>query len=167
MRSHRRRLRRRPAELNITAFMNLIVVLVPFLLSSVVFSRLGVLDLNLPAAAGGPTEIKRDLQLEVTIRPNGLEVGDRNSGLIQRIASNAEGHDYRALSELLQQLKVRFPQKAEATILLEPETPYDTLIQVMDTVRMAQLGQNGSLRNVELFPEISIGDATRAPGKAS
>lgn len=164
MHSRKRRLRRHPVELDITAFMNLIVVLVPFLLSSVVFSRLSVLDLNLPGAAAGPVEVKRDLQLEVTIRPDALEVGDRNSGLIQRIARTAQGHDYRALSELMQHLKARFPQKIEATILSEPETPYDTLVQVMDAVRVASIAEGKTSRSIELFPEISIGDAPRAAG---
>ena len=165
MRSHKRRLRRRAAELDITAFMNLIVVLVPFLLSSVVFSRLAVLDLNLPSAASGPTEVKRDLQLEITIRPDSLEVGDRNIGLIQRIASTSQGHDFRALADLMLQLKAKFPDKAEATILLEPDTQYDTLVQVMDVVRVGKVEQGGAMHNRELFPEISIGDATRAPAK--
>ena len=166
MRSHKRRLRRHPVELDITAFMNLIVVLVPFLLTSVVFSRLAILELNLPAGASGPTEMKRDLQLEVTIRPDALEVGDRNLGLIQRIARKDKEHDYRALSELVQQLKGKFPHKLDATILLEPETSYDTLVQVMDALRAvpSELAKAGQSR--ELFPEISIGDATLAPGTA-
>ncbi len=162
MRSTKRRLRRHPVELNITAFMNLIVVLVPFLLSSVVFSRLAILEMNLPAGASGPTEVKRDLQLEITIRPDALEVGDRNIGLIQRIRSTPSGHDYQALSELMQQLKAKFPDKAEATVLLEPETLYDTLVQVMDAVRIAKVEHGGAAQNRELFPEISIGDAPRA-----
>lgn len=162
MHSHRRRLRRDPVELNITAFMNLIVVLVPFLLTTVVFSRVATLEVNLPAAAAGPVDIRRDLQLEITIRPDAFEVGDRNSGLIQRIASNRNGYDYQALSELIQGIKARFPQKAEATILLEPGTAYDTLVQVMDTVRNADLAQGGAMTSVELFPDISIGDAPRA-----
>ncbi|NIO40724.1 MAG: biopolymer transporter ExbD, partial [Burkholderiales bacterium] len=39
------------AELDITAFMNLMVVLVPFLLITAVFSRMTVLDLTLPQVA--------------------------------------------------------------------------------------------------------------------
>lgn len=166
MRSRKRRLRRHSVELDITAFMNLIVVLVPFLLTSVVFSRLAILELNLPAGAAGPTELKRDLQLEITIRPEALEVGDRNSGLIQRIARNDQGHDYPALSELMQNLKARFPQKQEATILLESETAYDTLVQVMDAVRVATPNAGTPARR-ELFPEISIGDAPVRTGRAS
>ncbi len=157
-----RRLRRHPVELDITAFMNMIVVLVPFLLSTTVFSRLAVLELNLPAAATGPTAIKQDLQLEVIIRPRSLEVSDRNHGMIQRIADNDTGHDYHALSLLMQQLKARFPDKLEATVLAEPDTPYDHLVQVMDAVRTARVGQGAKTHSVEVFPEISVGDAPPA-----
>ena len=48
-----RRLRKTPAHLEITAFINLIVVLVPFLLSTAVFTRLSVIDLALPAQIDG------------------------------------------------------------------------------------------------------------------
>ena len=159
MNYRKRRLKKYTVELDITAFMNLIVVLVPFLLTSVVFTRLAVLELNLPAAASGPTEISKNLQLEITIRPRAIEVGDRNVGLIQRIDSTAEGYDYHALSDLMRQLKARFPDKLDATILSEQDTPYDTLVQVMDAVRSVRVAQTGPHAHVELFPEISVGDA--------
>ena len=162
MNYRKRRLKKHTVELDITAFMNLIVVLVPFLLTSVVFTRLAVLELNLPAAASGPTEIGKNLQLEITIRPRAIEVGDRNAGLIQRVESNAQGYDYQALSDLMRQLKARYPDKLDATILSEPDTAYDTLVQVMDAVRSARAAQTGSHARVELFPEISVGDAPPA-----
>ena len=40
---------REEAELNVTSFMNLMIVLVPVLLLNMVFSQLSVLDLRLPA----------------------------------------------------------------------------------------------------------------------
>ena len=54
MRSRFRRRRRSqdPGDINITAFMNLMVILVPFLLITAVFSRITILELNLPTAAG-------------------------------------------------------------------------------------------------------------------
>jgi biopolymer transport protein ExbD len=162
MNYRKRRLKKYTVELDITAFMNLIVVLVPFLLTSVVFTRLAVLELNLPAAASGPTELKKDLQLEITIRPRSIEVGDRNVGLIRRIDSTVQGYDYQTLSALMQQLKARYPDKMDATVLSEPDTPYDTLVQVMDAVRSARAVQTGSHARVELFPEISVGDAPPA-----
>jgi biopolymer transport protein ExbD len=44
------------AELNITAFMNLMVILVPFLLITAVFSRLAILELNLPGSSTEPAK---------------------------------------------------------------------------------------------------------------
>jgi biopolymer transport protein ExbB/TolQ/biopolymer transport protein ExbD len=95
----RRRLHKSAPHLEITAFINLIVVLVPFLLSTAVFSRLAVLDLNLPAQQSAVEQLKgNDLQLEVVIRRDALEVGDRVGGLIQRIERKGAAHDMAALA---------------------------------------------------------------------
>ncbi len=160
-----RRLRKHTVELDITAFMNLIVVLVPFLLTTTVFTRLAILELNLPAGSSGFNNLKGDLQLEITIRRDALEIGDRMGGLIGRIENTATGHDFHALSTLMQKIKARFPDKLDATILSESDTSYDVLVQAMDAVRVAKGSQGGK---VELFPAISIGDApVRASGKVA
>ena len=89
-----------------------------------------------------------------------LAVGDRIGGLIQRIGnSNGGGHDLQTLSALMLQLKRRFPDKTEATLLAEPNTPYDSLVQVMDAVRSSHTVQGAKVTTTELFPNISIGDA--------
>jgi hypothetical protein len=114
----------------------------------------------LPAQNSGVEQLKADnLQLEVVIRPDALEVGDRIGGLIQRIPNAASGHDVRTLSALMGQLKARFPDKLDATLLAEPNTPYDTLVQVMDAVRGTVVAQGPKIVRAELFPNISIGDA--------
>jgi biopolymer transport protein ExbD len=157
---HVRRLHKKPAQLEVTAFINLIVVLVPFLLSTVVFTRLAVVDLTLPAQSSGVEQLKvDDLHLEIVVREDALEVGDRIGGLILRIPRTDAGYDYRTLSDLMQQLKSRFPDKTEATVLAEPNTPYDVLVQVMDAVREGRVAQGASVVNAEFFPDISVGDA--------
>jgi biopolymer transport protein ExbD len=156
----RRRLRKEAPHLEITAFINLIVVLVPFLLSTAVFSRLAVMDLNLPAQQSAVEQIKGpDLQLEIVIRKNAIEVGDRIGGLIQRIEKTGPTHDYKSLGALMVQVKAKFPDKTESSVLAEPDTPYDDLVQVMDTVRSSITAQGTKLVRAELFPNISIGDA--------
>jgi biopolymer transport protein ExbD len=155
-----RRLRKEPAHLEITAFINLIVVLVPFLLSTAVFTRLAVLDLSLPAQNSGVEQLKaNNLQLEVVIRPDSVEVGDRIGGLIQRIPNAGPQHDVKTLQALMVQLKTQFPDKLDASVLAEPNTPYDTLVQVMDAVRGTMTAQGPKIVRTELFPNISIGDA--------
>ena len=138
------------------------MVLVPFLLSTAVFTRLAVIDLSLPAQSSGATPLTVDnLQLEVVMRADALEVGDRIGGLIKRIPATAGGQDLAALAALVQELKSRFPQKTEASVLAEPDTPYDSLVQVMDVLRSSHSGQGATLVTTELFPDISIGDAPR------
>ena len=154
------------AELNITAFMNLMVILVPFLLITAVFSRLAILELNLPGSSSEVTDPQdQTFQLEVIVRKDKIEVGDRNQGLLGVYPnSNEGGYDYQALSDKLSQLKDRYPQKTDASILLEPDIEYDTLVQVMDRVRVEEEIEEDSVVRNDLFPDISIGDAPVLPG---
>ena len=158
------------AELNITAFMNLMVILVPFLLITAVFSRLTVLELNLPGSSSEPVDPQdQTFQLEVIVRGDRIEVGDRNQGLLGIYPNTDAGeYDYVALADKLVQLKERYPTKTDAAILLEQDIAYDTIVQVMDTVRVAQEVDEleGRIDRTDLFPDISIGDAPVLEGGA-
>ncbi len=156
-----RRLKKEQAHLEITAFINLIVVLVPFLLSIAVFTHLSVIDLSLPAQQNEKLEklVDNNLQLEVVIRPESIEVGDRIGGLIQRIPNVGGAPDVKTLSALIQGIKMKFPDKAEASVLPEPNTSYDTVVQVMDTVRAGHQVQGKRIVATDYFPNISVGDA--------
>ena len=126
------------AELNITAFMNLMVILVPFLLITAVFSRLAILELNLPGSSTEPVEPQDQVfQLEIIVRSDKIEVGDRNQGLLGIYPNTDDGYDYDAVGNKLAELKERYPDKTEASILLEQDIPYDTLVQIMDKVRVS------------------------------
>lgn len=157
----KRRLRKEPAALEITAFINLIVVLVPFLLSTAVFSRLAVMDMTLPGPGSALDQLKsNDLQLEVVIRKDAFEVGDRIGGLIQRIPRDpAQTQDLKNLAALMVQVKMKFPDKLEASVLAEPETPYDQIVQVMDAMRSTVTRNGTQVQRADLFPNIAIGDA--------
>jgi biopolymer transport protein ExbD len=157
-----RRLKKTQAHLEITAFINLIVVLVPFLLSVAVFTHLAVIDLSLPAQSNEAVE-KLDpnklLKLEVVIRPESIEVGDRIGGLIERIPNLATGADLKTFSALIQQIKLKYPDATDSTVMAEPNTSYDTLVQVMDAVRAGHQVQGARVVSTDYFPNISIGDA--------
>ena len=156
------------AELNITAFMNLMVILVPFLLITAVFSRLAILELNLPGSSTEPVDPQDQIfQLEVIVRKDKIEIGDRNQGLLARYPNTEEGeYDYEALSNKLSELKERYPEKTDASILMEPDIAYDTLVQVMDRVRVEEEIDEESVTRNDLFPDISIGDAPVLEGGA-
>lgn len=150
---------RKPAELLLVPMIDIFTVLVTFLLMTAVFSRTVILELNLPASQTEFRDPPPGLVLEVMVRKDLLQVADRNSGPLATLPSNAGGYDYEALTEYLKRVKAKFPEKTEATILLESDTPYDTLVQVMDRVRVFESGSGLALVQAELFPDISIGQA--------
>lgn len=159
MRSRWRR-RRAPAEqeMNITAFMNLMVVLIPFLLITAVFSRMSILELSLPS--GEPAAAEEPVfQLEVIVRADAIEIGERSRGLMTRLPAGDAGHDLAALADFLKRVKAEHPDMSNATVLLEPDVPYDLLVQVMDAVRLHEVVEEGRVVRAELFPDIAVGDA--------
>jgi len=146
-------------ELNITAFMNLMVILVPFLLMTAVFSQVAILELTLPSSGQQIEDMPDVIQLEVIVREDSIEVGERNTGLLTALQRTESGHDLSGLSEYLKRVKAKYPDKIDATLLLESDISYDVLVQVMDTVRVFEAQDEGRIFHAELFPEISIGDA--------
>ena len=73
---HYRRRVKEPTELDITTFLNLMVVLVPFLLISAVFSRITIVELNLPTSSGGGAPKEPAFRVEVIVRESGMEIGN-------------------------------------------------------------------------------------------
>ena len=160
MRTRRRHHAKEATELNITAFMNLMVILVPFLLVTAVFSRMTVIELNLPEKnAQTQQQEKIKLEPELVVRQSSFDVQDRRLGLIKRFERSEASTDWNAFSELLVEIKSRFPEEQNITLLLERDIEYQTLVQVMDRVRSADVVNIATLDTVELFPNISIGDA--------
>jgi biopolymer transport protein ExbD len=157
---------RKPAELLLVPMIDIFTVLVTFLLMTAVFSRTVILQLNLPPPNSAWKEPPPGLQLEVMVRKDLLQVADRNTGPLATFPNTASGYDYDNLTEYLKRVKAKFPDKTDASILLEQDTPYDTLVQVMDHLRVFEVGQGINTVQAELFPDISIGDApstTEAP----
>src|SRR3974377_434520 len=135
---------RKPAALLLVPMIDLFTVLVTFLLMTAVFSRTVVLQLNLPAPQTEFKDPPPGLQLEVMVRKDELLVADRNTGPLHAVLNNDKGYDYDGLVEYLKFVKTKFPEKTEASILLEPDTAYDTLVQVMDHVRVFEGGGGGT-----------------------
>lgn len=162
-RSRARRLKQVAGDLDITAFMNLMVILVPFLLITAAFSPITVLDIAVPpplAPASATSSLNEQaLRIDVTIRQDGIEVSDNKIGLIKKIKNVNGRYDTNALSELLQNMKDRVPDKRDANVLVEPDIAYDVVVQVMDSVKVAEIKNNGTRVKMELFPAISLGDA--------
>ncbi|MGD8853227.1 MAG: biopolymer transporter ExbD [Gammaproteobacteria bacterium] len=159
------------AELEITPFMNLMIVLVPVLLMSMVFSHITILQLNLPDLTGSVTQsAEKNRQLEVVLRESSLEVYFPSGVLIKRIdakeTDDGEKLDYETLSLVLQEIKKQVKDKSDVLVLSEPGVSYQSLVSTMDTVSGFRTVVAASAVEVELFPEISLGDAPPKRGES-
>ena len=166
-----RRHRGEEAELDITSFMNLMIVLVPVLLLSLVFSQVRILNLQLPISATGDSTEQQNLeekQLELVVTKNNLQLNYPAGVLLKsfNLSNNEQekfGYDFVALSAYLQDLKLTFQQKNieknDIVILLSADVNYQVIVTAMDTVRSFKTVVAANLVNAELFPNISLGDA--------
>jgi biopolymer transport protein ExbD len=154
-------------DLDMTTFINLMVVLLAFLLVTAVFTELSALQVNLPSDGSGPgggaAADKPPLVLEVMIYKNRFIVDDRTRGPMNIIQATPNGLDYKALNNYLVTVKDQFPKVKDVTILMEPDTAYDTLVHTMDAVRYHPSQINGQWEKSELFPNMGIGDAPPDP----
>ena len=140
-----------------TTFRNLMVVLVPFLLITAVFSRITNAELYLPSANSAPPATPT-FRVEVVVRQAGLEIMD-GARVIAAIPKVGDAYDLAKLSDYLVAIKREYPEKEDASVLLEPDIEYDHLIQVMDVVRSVETHEGGQTTRADLFTAISIGDA--------
>ncbi|MGM0434129.1 MAG: ExbD/TolR family protein, partial [Pseudomonadota bacterium] len=152
-----------------TPFLNLMIVLVPVLLLSMVFTQTRILELSFPEAGERLDEMVDDgeeLALYVIVRDGRLEVGDRNGGVLRRFEPAEAGDpDFAGLRELLKGVKERFPDTRDIRLLAGPDTDYQTLVTTMDTVRGYPEVVAANPVTAELFPDIALGDAPAPEGE--
>ena len=175
----KRRYRTQEAELDITSFMNLMIILVPVLLMSMVFSHITVLDLSLPdvSSSSKPNDDPEKEVLELVIQDELLLINYPAGAPLRRIPktqdeeSGERVHDFDTLSKVLQEVKRLLTQKGidkkDILILSQPDTDYQTIVRTMDTVRSFKAVVAASVVDAELFPVISLGDAPVAAGRAN
>ncbi|MES1263053.1 MAG: biopolymer transporter ExbD [Peristeroidobacter soli] len=146
-------------DLNIVPMIDMMVILVFFLLFTAVFSNTNILELNLPAPNSSVPELNKGLELEVIVRKNVIEIADRGTGVLRTLPKKDGDYDYKGLSDYLQFVKSKYQTVMAASVLLEQDIPYDVLVQTMDNVRLFEKDDAPAFTKVELFPDISVGDA--------
>jgi biopolymer transport protein ExbD len=152
---------KKPAELMLVPMIDIFTVLVTFLLMTAVFSRITILQLDLPSSDAGGAPSPPEFRLEVIVRAAGFELTNGNT-LIAAIPKVAGEYDYKMLTDLAMQLKRENPDVTDASVLMEKQVQYDYLIQVMDAIRSTRVpveGLNGRTTTFELFTNVAVGQA--------
>ena len=157
---------REDAELDVTAFMNLMIVLVPVMLLSLTFTQITVHEISLPSLSPSSTSAQeKPSQLEVMLTvKDGIKVFYPGNVLIQTIpmkqVDGEEAFDFAHLSLVLQKVKEQLVEKRDVLILSEPGIDYQTLVSTMDAVKSHKTVVAASLVEIELFPEISLAETS-------
>src|SRR5262249_6193313 len=112
-------------------------------LMTAVFSRITIVELDLPSSASTAASAPR-FRLEVIVRKEGFELTN-GSALIATIPKKDGEHDLTALGDLALSLKHSDPDAHDATVLLQRDIGYDNLIEVMDVIRSVELPANSEL----------------------
>lgn len=163
MRRHRKA--QEEAELDITSFMNLMIILVPVLLISMVFNHVTVLELNLPLEDQEKLDEldPDDIGVEVIVRETGFQV---NLGPVQYRAVPKENdqYDYVKLNKALVDIKrsKEYKDRTDLAVLSEGDVDYQVLVGVIDTARTFEAVVAASVVDAKLFPDVSLGDAPDA-----
>lgn len=168
--SYRRSHSAEEVEINMTPVMNLMVVLIPLLLSSAQYIKIGVIDLNLPPAVGtsvsqlgAPKEAEKNLDLAVTITKQGFFISSSMAilksadGEGPTIPLGANGqYDLQQLSRRLYEIKRKalgdFADTEKIVIQAEPNIDYQLLVDTLDSARSISIEN----RTYTLFPEVSL-----------
>ena len=147
--SAQRRLRghARDTDVNLTAVMNIFLILIPFLLLTASFVRIAVLELTLPSLdrASQQTILKSESTVLNILLIKEEELQLNSPGLkFDKIAKLVDDYNWPELKTQLQSVKTKFPESQDIIISPESTIHYQTIIAIMDLCRDAG------------FPNISI-----------
>ncbi len=162
--SQRKTMEAEPTEPNLTPIMNLMVVLIPLLLSSAEYVKLGAIELNLPPAAGPlqqeqklPVEGTKSLDLLVLITNNEFVISCSLPEMVRAMKINRKNNSalfelQQQLSSIKQKIPTYFRKRKTITIQASAGIKYQVVVRVIDAVRMIKRGNS----HEELFPDIKL-----------
>ena len=148
-------------ELNMIPIMNIFLVIIPFLLTSISFFHIKAISTSVPVLGGSAHATKPQEKVKVTVivemlknelrlsaaaeelSPEELEKYDR------RIKQSTAGiYPLRELNDYLQVIKKAYPASATLILIPNDSIAYESIIQAMDAARKFEENQ--------LFPNVVL-----------
>jgi biopolymer transport protein ExbD len=133
-----------PIDLDMTPMMNMLIILISFLVTMVVFTQLAVIKFNLPPSQGGDggaqaaadstKEKGPDVDITVVVSENGFQIIGEGRKL-DPIPMGAKGYDYPRLGQSMKKLKEEYPASENVVLLIDSNIVYQDIITSMDVMR--------------------------------
>jgi biopolymer transport protein ExbD len=133
-----------PIDIDMTPMMNMLIILISFLVTMVVFTQIAVIKFNLPPAQGGAGEAAAapdsskekgpDVDITVVVSENGFQVIGEGRKL-DPIPKGTKGYDYPTLGQYMKKLKDEYPTSENVVLLIDSNIVYQDIITAMDVMR--------------------------------
>jgi biopolymer transport protein TolR len=155
---------------DLVPIMNLVTILIPFLLLSVTFANLAVVDSTLPAISPipAPDSNEENLRMMVAITDQGFVVRGNSALLESEPESEVAGqvlrrdgdgvYPFDTLTDLMVRVKAAHPDETRVVLIPEDVVDYDTIVGAMDATR--DWTPPGAQVKEQLFPVVSLGSVT-------
>ncbi len=164
-------------ELDIRPVMNLMVVLIPLLIASAEWVRLGSIEINVPPSKTGVgdsgdeadnEEVEKEKKLGLSIAITDMGITIASPGAVLTSDENQEGptipigadgkQDYQALKDKLIEVKKLitgkgFKDENRAVLTAAGDIEYQVIVKVMDYLQTYENDENEIL---PLFPEVNF-----------
>ena len=133
-----------PIDLDMTPMMNMLIILISFLVTMVVFTQLAVIKFNLPPQGGGggdgakaaadSTPKGPSVDITVLVSENGFQIIGEGRKL-DPIPKGAQDYDYARLGQFMRKLKEEYPASEDVVLLIDSAIVYQDIITTMDVMR--------------------------------
>lgn len=143
-RSIRQRMEDASYDINLAPMLDMMVALVPFLLLSIAFVRLTILETKIPQPVAKAIEEDRnnkdrkvEIKMYVSIK-NGVKivVDNKGSKKTHNIPMTKEGFNTASVHSKLVSIKQLYPEVFRLEVIPNEDVVYKDLIGLMDTARM-------------------------------
>lgn len=133
-----------PIDLDMTPMMNMLIILISFLVTMVVFTQLAVIKFNLPPQGGGggdeakagPDSAQKAPPVDITVlvSENGFQIIGEG-GKLDPIPKGTKDYDYARLGLFMRKLKEEYPSAEDVVLLIDSAIVYQDIITTMDVMR--------------------------------
>lgn len=138
------------SDIELTPMMNVLVILVPFMVTMAVFTQIAAINFSLPPAmAEGEGEAPQDkpeeqqtLDISIAMTDAGFTVTGTGQ-VMPLIPKRGDKYDLAALDKVLRAVKMRYPQQEDLVLIIEEEVVYQDIVGVMDLCRDAHFPNIG------------------------
>lgn len=170
--SARRKAREEMGELDLTPYMNFVMILIPVIMQASEYIRLATLKIDLPSGGGASSfrqeseteEQQQTIDLAVAITSQGFTITSSQARL-PIIPKVGDEYDFKALREKLwelkQQIRGRYVDDTKIIIAASLDTRYEVIVQTMDATRvyieeLEGEGEHANVRSHIMFPDVSL-----------